>query len=339
MRPRHGLLALPVLAFLVAFLPAQDAGPQLGNGIKIGEVTTTSARVWARLTREAEARFDGLPVPARKQDEPQLPEGVTLEDMEGAVPGADGSVRLRYRVGSGDEQVMPWVAVDGTTDSCHTFRLERLAPGRTVSIVVEVAGIQEDGAEPRISASLDGSFRTAPAADVSHPASFCVIACQDHPRRDEGEGGHAIYREMLALDPDFLVHTGDTLYYDRAGPFARNVPTARFKWNRFYGLRLPQQFHRAVPAWFVKDDHDTLKNPRKICALGVKSSRWVTMHGFAFNLNVDLSYFGHIVPCGIDDKAVTSLHLELGRQVDVQEVKEKVKKHLAALFEMNLIEA
>jgi lipoyl(octanoyl) transferase len=86
-------------------------------------------------------------------------------------------------------------------------------------------------------------------------------------------------------------------------------------------------------------DHDTLKNPRKICALGVKSSRWVTMHGFAFNVNVDLSYFGHIVPCGIDDKAVTSLHLELGRQVDVQEVKEKVKKHIAALFEMNLIEA
>jgi len=85
-------------------------------------------------------------------------------------------------------------------------------------------------------------------------------------------------------------------------------------------------------------DHDTLKNPRKICALGVKSSRWVTMHGFAFNLNVDLSYFGHIVPCGIDDKAVTSLHLELGRHVDVQEVKQKVKKHLAALFEMNLIE-
>ncbi len=86
-------------------------------------------------------------------------------------------------------------------------------------------------------------------------------------------------------------------------------------------------------------DHNTLKNPRKICALGVKSSRWVTMHGFAFNLNVDLSYFGHIVPCGIDDKAVTSLHLELGRRVDVGEVKGKVKKHLAALFEMNLIEA
>jgi lipoyl(octanoyl) transferase len=85
-------------------------------------------------------------------------------------------------------------------------------------------------------------------------------------------------------------------------------------------------------------DHDTGKNPRKICALGVKSSRWVTMHGFAFNVNVDLSYFGHIVPCGIDDKAVTSLHLELGRPVAEHEVKQKVKKHLATLFEMNLIE-
>ena len=85
-------------------------------------------------------------------------------------------------------------------------------------------------------------------------------------------------------------------------------------------------------------DHETLKNPRKICALGVKSSRWVTMHGFAFNLNVDLSYFEHIVPCGIDDKAVTSLHLELGRPVAEKEVKQKLKKHIATLFEMNLIE-
>lgn len=77
---------------------------------------------------------------------------------------------------------------------------------------------------------------------------------------------------------------------------------------------------------------------RKICALGVKSSRWVTMHGFAFNVNTDLSYFGHIVPCGIDDKAVTSLHVELGREVDMPEVEAKLKRHLAELFEMELIE-
>ncbi|TXE06706.1 lipoyl(octanoyl) transferase LipB [Algoriphagus aquimarinus] len=85
-------------------------------------------------------------------------------------------------------------------------------------------------------------------------------------------------------------------------------------------------------------DHLEQKNPRKICAMGVKSSRWVTMHGFAFNVNTDISYFGHIIPCGIDDKAVTSLHLELGRAVDMQEVKGRVKQHLIELFEMESIE-
>ena len=79
------------------------------------------------------------------------------------------------------------------------------------------------------------------------------------------------------------------------------------------------------------------KNPRKICALGVKSSRWITMHGFAFNINANLSYFGHIIPCGIDDKAVTSLQQELGREIPMQEVKDKMKRHISSLFEMELI--
>jgi lipoyl(octanoyl) transferase len=76
---------------------------------------------------------------------------------------------------------------------------------------------------------------------------------------------------------------------------------------------------------------------RKICALGVKSSRWVTMHGFAFNINSDLSYFGNIIPCGIADKKVTSLEKELEREMDFEEVKNKVKTHLIELFEMEVI--
>jgi lipoyl(octanoyl) transferase len=83
-------------------------------------------------------------------------------------------------------------------------------------------------------------------------------------------------------------------------------------------------------------DYIEQKNPRKICAMGVKSSRWVTMHGFAFNVNADIAYFNNIVPCGIPDKAVTSMHLELGKKIDEGEVKEKVKKHLASLFEMEI---
>jgi len=77
---------------------------------------------------------------------------------------------------------------------------------------------------------------------------------------------------------------------------------------------------------------------RKIAALGVRMSRWVTMHGFAFNVNTDLSYFNHIIPCGISDKNVTSLQKELGRKIDMKEVKEKLKNHLAEVFEMELVE-
>lgn len=77
---------------------------------------------------------------------------------------------------------------------------------------------------------------------------------------------------------------------------------------------------------------------RKICALGVRASRWVTMHGFAFNVNADLDYFDHIIPCGIKDKAVTSLNVELGvAEVSVPEVKDKLRKHFSTLFEAELI--
>ena len=75
---------------------------------------------------------------------------------------------------------------------------------------------------------------------------------------------------------------------------------------------------------------------RKICAMGVRASRWVTMHGFAFNVNADLDYFGNIIPCGIEDKDVTSIEKELGHKVDIEEVKGKLKKHLADLFKMDL---
>ena len=76
---------------------------------------------------------------------------------------------------------------------------------------------------------------------------------------------------------------------------------------------------------------------RKICAIGVRCSRWVTMHGFAFNVNTDLGYFGNIVPCGIQDKQVTSLEKELGRPVPVEEVKAAWRREFEKIFEAELV--
>ncbi|MBT2556381.1 lipoyl(octanoyl) transferase LipB [Hymenobacter sp. ISL-91] len=101
-----------------------------------------------------------------------------------------------------------------------------------------------------------------------------------------------------------------------------------------YGLRAGR-IAGLTGVWL--DFEEGAPNPRKICALGVKCSRWVTMHGFALNVNTNLSYFGHIVPCGITDKAVTSLQRELGYAVPVAEVQERLMPHLATLFAADLI--
>lgn len=84
-------------------------------------------------------------------------------------------------------------------------------------------------------------------------------------------------------------------------------------------------------------DWETPSKARKICAMGVRCSRWVSMHGFAFNINTNLSYFNHIIPCGISDKAVTSLEYELGKTIDGNEVKNKLKTHLSELFNITYL--
>jgi lipoyl(octanoyl) transferase len=100
-----------------------------------------------------------------------------------------------------------------------------------------------------------------------------------------------------------------------------------------YGIKA-ERYAGLTGVWL---DPDIPERARKICALGVRCSRWVTMHGLAFNVNSQLEYFNNIIPCGIDDKAVTSMEKELGRKLDMAEVKEKLRNHLSELFEWELI--
>jgi len=100
-----------------------------------------------------------------------------------------------------------------------------------------------------------------------------------------------------------------------------------------YGIE-GERYEGLTGVWI---DPDIPNKARKICALGVRCSRWVTMHGLAFNVNSHLEYFDNIIPCGIDDKSVTSMEAELSRKLDFEEVKEKLQSHLTDLFGWKLI--
>lgn len=99
-----------------------------------------------------------------------------------------------------------------------------------------------------------------------------------------------------------------------------------------YGLK-GERYPGYTGVWLDPDN----ENARKICAMGVRCSRWVTMHGFAFNVNTDLDYFNNIVPCGIDDKAVTSMQKELGKEADIEDIKKNLKHHISVLFDMEIL--
>ncbi|MFL0206388.1 lipoyl(octanoyl) transferase LipB [Aquirufa sp. 2-AUSEE-184A6] len=122
-------------------------------------------------------------------------------------------------------------------------------------------------------------------------------------------------------------------FYTDIHLYLRMLEEAIIKTCEGYGL-VAGRIEGLTGVWINPTQEDT----RKICAMGVKASRWISMHGFALNVNTDLSYFSHIVPCGIATRGVTSLQQELGQEMDFQSVSDVVKGHLVDLFKMKLVD-
>jgi len=125
------------------------------------------------------------------------------------------------------------------------------------------------------------------------------------------------------------------LFFTDLGKYMRSLEEVIIRMLSFYGIkgdRLPG----STGVWI---EPDITGKARKICAMGVRCSRWVTMHGFALNVNTDLKYFDYIVPCGIGDKSVTSIEKELGRKVNEEEVKELLKVEFENIFKVHIVPA
>ena len=261
-----------VLALHLSCTSLHAEAPYMATGMKIGEVTSSDAIIWVRLTKH-EKRTDfgsGLPevsytlastgealeeLSGRQRDaipHVSFPDGLSIQTIEGAVPGIDGYARIHYSPeGAADKLRTPWQSVNPRADFTTQFRLSNLNPGTAYAIEVEYAASL--GAASK---TLPGSFRTAPEADTVSPITFTVTTGQRYTDLDSKDG-FKIYDVMRALDPDFFVHTGDILYYDELG---KTPDLANWHWQRTFSLNSSLRFHNQVASYFIKDDHDTLVN-------------------------------------------------------------------------------
>ena len=267
-------LAAWILAYSAgaAIMPqvCAEPPPRQASGVKVGETTDSSVVVWTRLTAGAERNNQGVVVRAagRKKSQPKAPPttlDVPVEELEGACPGAPGRVRVRYGLQAdlADAQATPWADVNEAEDFTHQFPLRGLRAASVYYYAVESTG---PGGAP-VHGAVRGKFETAPPPDAPSDFCFCVMTCQGYPDRDDPQG-HKIYPAMRSCQPEFVVFTGDNVYYDNDPPYAMTPRLARYHWERMFSLPLEAELLRNVAGYFQKDDHDTLANdcwPGKRC--------------------------------------------------------------------------
>ena len=247
-------------------------GPYLANATRNSWGNQTSIVVWTRTTRQPEMLRGGKAFQkmtaaeasqlskrrdAEELQKVQLPPGANLDEMNGAVPGEEGRVRLSYFPEEQRKQTksLAWIDTNSEKDFTAQWKIEGLKPGTKYITIIEAQ--TKDG---KPSSVLRGSFVTAPLSTVAMPLRFCITTCHDFIRRDDEDNGHKIYPAMKSLAPQFVVHAGDIEYYDKPDPWALTIPLMRFKWGRIFALPNNRDFYNNTTSYFIKDDHDTLAN-------------------------------------------------------------------------------
>jgi alkaline phosphatase D len=304
------LMTVVINTLMGASVLANASGPYQATGIKIGEVTSNTAIIWTRLTEApyrvgseggfpdiqyadpetGEIKSTGSKRPKELRPVVQFPSERGVNALEGAAPGTPGEVRVLYResgVGQADWRITDWTNVDPDRDFTHQFILTELTSNVQYDIRVDSRSGEDSGQ------TVVGQFQTAANPDQAARVLFTVSTGQRYGEQEQ-ESGYKIYPEMLKLDPDFFVHTGDIVYYDRE---AKTIPLARWHWQRTYSLLTNVDFHRQVASYFIKDDHDTWQND---CWPSMES---LYMGDFTFEQGVEI--FTEQVPMGFFDADAT----------------------------------
>lgn len=267
------LLIIPLLLFISSCTTIKETdGPYFGNGFHNGWADQTSIVLWTRLTQNPEGNSNGVKflVPNGKEHKKldkegvasdiakaQIPDGLTLDQMIGACPGTSGEVKLTYYPLTKPENkiTLNWVSVATDKNFTNQWKLDKLTPNTKYVVEME-ARLNE---KSKISDKIEGAFRTPPNRESEDEIEFCIVTCHDFRRKD-APNGHKIYDAMMKIFPDFYVHTGDIEYYDKPEPYAMTEELMRFKWDRIFALPLQRTFWTQVTSYFMKDDHDTLKD-------------------------------------------------------------------------------
>jgi len=253
---------LPALLLLLTVGSAR-AQVYLTDGMKIAEVTDRSALIWTRICGVEKPN----PVVHDRSDNPirrplDFDDSMPVAEMDSAVAGAAGQARVVLTPAGGASVASDWKEASAEDDFTLRFLFEDLTPYTEYSVRLEARP-----ARGRVPCVLTGRLRTAPRPDQVAPVLCTSISCQQFWDYDDPRRGFIVYDSMRKLGPDFLVHTGDYVYYDKAGPVATTPAKACYKWHRMNAWPALVDFYRTVPSYLTKDDHDTLRDD---CYPGIK---------------------------------------------------------------------